>query len=398
MKALRFLISVLLSASLSQADEAYIPGQAVSGTFDSIGLDFLEYHCFDCHDDATAEADLNLMELGAIDETNAATWKSVWAQIALQEMPPKKKEQPEVIERLQFTDWIIQELEKTMADKGGFHAHRDPGKANFLDHDLLFGPLPEGIQLQPTSSPKRIWRITPSEHITRLNEFINTEPKYNSEFPGLRTHGDAVSINHGGELKLYFGVDRIIDWSGGTVAYATAVKAIPVVLSPARPHGLKNYANFSTVNSAEATQILSKANDILKYMAYGPLSLAKYPEQITDDPAEYWEAVTRGDDRGLPSSITYNTKTIRPLTPLYHLLKEQKKAFTDEQLRPVIEHLFEMLTFRPIKPDEAEHYLSLLKDTIQKIGPEDPSRTRRARNCRQIRPSHAARLGARPRP
>ncbi len=65
-----------------------------------------------------------------------------------------------------------------MRDKGGFHAHLDPNKGNFVDHDLLFGPLPDGIKLVPTSSPARIWRVTPQEHITRLNELINTEPEF----------------------------------------------------------------------------------------------------------------------------------------------------------------------------------------------------------------------------
>ena len=134
MNALRlFLGLVFLTASLSSTAEPHIPGQLVPKDFETIGLDFLEYHCFDCHDDSITRADLNLMELGPVNETNAHTWKSVWAQIALQEMPPKKKEQPETIERLEFTDWIVQELQKTMADKGGFHAHREPSKGNFLD-------------------------------------------------------------------------------------------------------------------------------------------------------------------------------------------------------------------------------------------------------------------------
>jgi hypothetical protein len=76
-------------------------------------------------------------------------------------MPPKTEEQPGVIERLRFVDWIVQELQREMADKGGFTAHLDPKKGNFVDHDLLFKPLPEGIQLVPTSSPARIWRVTP---------------------------------------------------------------------------------------------------------------------------------------------------------------------------------------------------------------------------------------------
>ena len=372
MNALRlFLGLVFLTISLSSTAEPHIPGQLVPKDFETIGLDFLEYHCFDCHDDSITRADLNLMELGPVNETNAHTWKSVWAQIALQEMPPKKKEQPETIERLEFTDWIVQELQKTMADKGGFHAHRDPSKGNFLDHNLLFGPLPEGIQLEPTFSPKRIWRVTPSEHITRLNELINTEPAYDPKRPGLRTHGDAVSTNHGGELKLYFGVDRIINWVGGTVAYATAVKSVPVVLSPARKHGFDNYAEFATVNSAESTQILAKANDILKYMAYGPLSLVDSPAQITDDPMSYQLVQPPGDIRGLPSAITYSTKVVRPLTPIYHLLKDPEAAFTEEGLREAISYLFEMLTFRPASAKEIDNYLALINDTIANLGKEE---------------------------
>ncbi|MGJ8725364.1 MAG: DUF1588 domain-containing protein [Roseibacillus sp.] len=361
----------LLTANLSPAEEPHIPGRFVPGDFDTIGLDFLEFHCYDCHDDVNPKADLNLMDLGPVDETNAATWKSVWAQIALQEMPPKKKDQPETIERLRFTDWIVQQLETTMADKGGFHAHQEPSKANFIDHDLLFGPLPDGIKLKPTSSPKRIWRLTPSEHITRLNDLINTEPEYDPENPGLRTHGDAVSVNHGGELKLYFGVDRITNWVGGTVAYATAVKSVPVVLSPARKHGFDNYADFDTVNSAETTQILAKAHDILQYMAYGPLSLVSSPAQITDDPSSYDLVKPPGDIRGLPSALTYNTKVLRPLTPIYELLKNPESEFTDEGLRDAISHLFEMLTFRPPTTLETDSYLALVQDTIAKLGKED---------------------------
>ncbi|MEJ6634239.1 MAG: DUF1588 domain-containing protein [Akkermansiaceae bacterium] len=371
MKALCFLLGFAFLKASSQAAGTHVPGQIVPGSFDTIGLDFLEFHCFECHDDADAEADLNLMELGPPDETNTDLWKSIWAQVALKEMPPKKKEQPEVIERLRFTDWIIQNLEKTMADKGGFHAHRDPAKANFIDHDLLFSPLPEGLKLEPTSSPKRIWRITPSEHITRLNELINTEPKYDPTKPGLRTHGDAVSTNHGGELKLYFGVDRITNWEGGTVAYATAVKSIPVVLSSARKHGFDNYADLATVNSAETTQILAKAHDILKYMAYGPLSLVASSAQITDDRASYQRVKPPGDIRGLPSAITYNTKVTRPLTPVYHLLKNPEADFTDQGLREAIAHLFEMLTFQPPTPAESDSYLALVKDTIAKLGKEE---------------------------
>ncbi|HVX59150.1 MAG TPA: c-type cytochrome domain-containing protein, partial [Pirellulales bacterium] len=243
----------LLSAASA---ETYTPGQKIDKDFDGFARPFLVRYCVDCHGDSEPEGNLSLHDLGAVDEVNSGVWKSVWAQVTLKEMPPEDMQQPGVVERLQFSDWIVGELTRVMRDKGGFRAHLDPNKGNFVDHELLFGPLPEGVKLAPTSSPARLWRVTPQEHITRLNELINTEPKFDSEKPGLHTHGDVVPTNHGGELKLYFGTDRIIKWQGGTVAYATSVKSVPAVLSSARDHGLENYPDFYTVNSAEATQIM----------------------------------------------------------------------------------------------------------------------------------------------
>tara|TARA_R110002096_G_scaffold29509_5_gene88959 strand:+ start:23422 stop:26028 length:2607 start_codon:yes stop_codon:yes gene_type:complete len=364
-----FLAVVAGLGTVLQAADTYTPGEPIGGDFDNFALDFLDRHCVECHDDVTTKGDLNLLELGAVDETNAALWKAVWAQVALEEMPPKKKKQPEVIDRLRFTDWVVDELQTAMKDKGGFYAHLDPNKGNFISHDLLFGPLPEGVKLIPASSPARIWRVTPQEHITRLNELINTEPEFDPGKPGLRTHGDVVPTNHGGELKLYFGTDRIIRWEGGTVAYATAVKSVPVVLSSARKHGFENYPDFYTVNSSEATQILGKAEDILQYMASGPLSLVGLPEQITDDPKTYDKVKPKGDLRGLPTAIVYNTKVVRPMTPVYDLM--QAPEVTDANLRAAVDYLFEALTFRPPTAQESADYLEIVNDSIAKVGKEN---------------------------
>ncbi len=364
---LAFSAWVSISAT-AQPVLPYTPGKPVGGNFEDFASKFLENHCFDCHDQETSKGNLSLEDLGPVDETNAGIWKSVWAQVTLQEMPPKRKPQPDTVERLRFSDWIVGELQLAMQDKGGFHAHHDPNKANYLDHKLLFGPLSEGIELTPSASPARLWRVTPQEHITRLNELINTEPPYDADKPGQRTHGDVVPTNHGGELKLYFGTDRIIRWEGGTVAYATAVKSVPAVLSSARKHGLENYPDFYTVNSAEATQILGKAEDLLKYMAYGPLSLAK-PEQITDNPKTYDKVKPEGDLRGLPSAIVYSTKTVRPITPIYKLM--QADGVTDERLTEAVNYLFEALTFRPPTDDETTEYLEIVQDAIAKVGKED---------------------------
>lgn len=365
--SLGVLASVRPSLRSAQAAEVYIPGRPISEDYDSLAKPFLAEHCLDCHGESDPEGDLSLHDLGPVDDLNSGVWKSVWAQVALKEMPPKDMEPPEVVDRLRFTDWIVGELKQAMRDKGGFQAHLDPNKGNFVDHELLFGTLPDGVRLVPTSSPSRIWRVTPQEHITRLNELINTEPAYDSAKPGLRTRGDVVPTNHGGELKLYFGTDRIIKWQGGTVAYATSVKSVPAVLSSARVHGLENYPDFYTVNSAEATQILGVAEDIIEYMAYGPLSIAE-PYQITDDPKSI-EDKMKGDLRGLPTSLVYSTKVTRPLTPVYELMNAD--GVNDERLRAAVDYLFEALTFRPPEPSESDEYLSIVQQSIDKLGKED---------------------------
>ncbi|MHC4876631.1 MAG: DUF1588 domain-containing protein [Planctomycetota bacterium] len=363
----RFAIAILLASSISSVSvaETYTPGQKIARDYDGFAKQFLSSHCADCHGEDDPEGGLSLVDLGPVDDLNSGTWKSIWAQVTLKEMPPADADQPQVVARLQFSDWIVGELQRVMRDKGGFSAHLDPDKANYLDHDLLFGPLPEGIRLVPTSSPARIWRVTREEHITRLNELINTEPGFDPEKPGLRTRGDVVPTNHGGELKMYFGTDRIIKWQGGTVAYATSVKSVPAILSSARAHGLENYPDFYTVNSAEATQIMGVAHDIIRYMAYGPLSIAN-PEQITDDPNTY---KMEGDIRGLPTALVYSTKVVRPLTPVYELMKDE--GVTEERLRAAVDYLFEALTFRPPTQQESADYLTIVKQSVEKLGKED---------------------------
>ena len=64
--------ALLLCGAVYLYAEPYVPGEPVSGTFQSRAEPFLENHCFDCHDDETSEAGLNLLELGPVDQINAA--------------------------------------------------------------------------------------------------------------------------------------------------------------------------------------------------------------------------------------------------------------------------------------------------------------------------------------
>ena len=217
-----FALLLFCGEPLANADQ-YIPGRPVNKGFAEFAEPFLAKHCVDCHGGSDPAGKLSLGNLGGVDSANADIWKSVWAQVTLREMPPRDADQPEVLSRLQMSDWIVGELTRALQGKGGFVDHQDPNKANYINHGLLFGDLPKQIRLIPSSSPTRIWRVTREEHITRLNELINKEPAYQPAKPGQRTQGDVVPTNHGGELKMYFGTDRIIQWQGGTVAYATAV-------------------------------------------------------------------------------------------------------------------------------------------------------------------------------
>ncbi len=360
-------LTLLWSLSSATHGETYTSGTKVDKSFENFASEFLASHCFDCHGDSDPEGNLSLTTLGPVDEVNSAVWKSVWAQVSLKEMPPRDSSEVEVVERLQFSDWIVVELQRVMRDKGGFREHLDPNKGNFVDHDLLFESLPPEIKLIPTSSPARIWRVTPQEHMTRLNALINQEPEFDLQKPGLRTQGDFVPTNHGGELKIYFGTDRIIKWQGGTVAYATAVKSTPAILSSARSHGLENYSDFSTVNSAEATQVFGVAGDLIRYMARGPLSIAA-AYQITDDPKSI-EDKMQGDIRGLPSSLVYSTKVMRPLTPIVSLFEATKPS--DSGLREAVRFLFEALCFRPPEPEEEDRYVTIVEQTVDKLGKEE---------------------------
>ncbi len=101
MNRLTFALAVAVLAvhgTAAQAADIYTPGETPRGNFKNFAQGFMDSHCFDCHDNETKKGNLSLENLGPVDETNAAVWKSVWAQVTLQEMPPKKKSQPALVD------------------------------------------------------------------------------------------------------------------------------------------------------------------------------------------------------------------------------------------------------------------------------------------------------------
>ena len=343
-------------------DVAHADGQQ---TFESLARPFLQKHCLDCHGPDSQEGDVSFHKLTGVDTDNVELWKRVWEQVALKEMPPRDEiNQPAPIDRLRLSKWITGEIERAMKDKGGFHAHRHPSKGNHLDHDLLFGTVPEG--LEPASTPARIWRIQPQEHLTRLNELINREPDFNPERPGLRTRGDFIGPNLEGEVKVYFGLDRLIGWVGGTAAYAAAITGFSPVFSTEAHHGLRNYPMLYSVNGSEATQIAAIAEDVLHFMAYGPDA---EPYQFADKVGDIDNKYKHESLRGLSQSLFYSKSPKRPLTPVYELMNEP--GVSDDRLRAAVNYLFEALTCRPPSTSESDEYLGVLKEAIDDLGKEE---------------------------
>jgi hypothetical protein len=336
-------------------------------TFDAVAKPFLETNCLQCHDADSQEGGVAFHDLTEINVENSDLWKRIWEQVALNEMPPREEDsRPDAMARYKFSQWITTGLVVALKDVGGFKTHLHPSKGNHLDHELLFGREYPAEQLEPPSSPARIWRIQPQEHLTRLNALINSEPEYDPRRPGVRTRGDRILPNPQGEVKVYYGLDRVMGWVGGSAAYAAAITGFPPVLATDDTHGLRNYADQYSVNGSEATQIASLAEDILKFMAYGP-DAEKY--QFADRVGEIDAKYKHGDLRGLAQSLFYSNTVKRPLTPVYDLV--QQEEFSEEAKAAAINYLFESLTGRRPRPDELNQYVAVLDRAVADLGKEE---------------------------
>lgn len=348
---LNFLISPLAYAG---PGESIKPGDA---DFKKKIKPFFENYCFACHDEETKKGDISLESLSDINADNASIWKRVWEQVALKEMPPRKKtNQPKLIERLEVSNWITDGLTKALINKGGYNDHLRPIKGNHLDHDLLFTTVHKN--LEPASTPARIWRIHPQEHLVRLNDLICLKRKYDPERPGLWTHGDHIPSNLEGQVKAYLGLDSYI--GSFDDAYDFGVNGFQSSLTMIRDHGLRNYPFLYSVNSSEATQIAGIAETILRFMVHGPAGEPyQFAENIKDIPGKY---------RNL-NLLFYSKEIKRPLTPVYELMKTP--GVSDERLKEVISFLFEALTLRPPSTEETASYLKIVNKSIKELGKEE---------------------------
>ena len=85
---------------------------------------FFETHCYDCHDEATSKADLNLEGLTRLigNNTDALNWQDILDQLNAGEMPPKKKPRPPKDELAGVVGDLteaLQAAQKMLKDSGG---------------------------------------------------------------------------------------------------------------------------------------------------------------------------------------------------------------------------------------------------------------------------------------
>ena len=312
--------------------------------------------------------------MNGINADNARLWKSILEQVALKEMPPrKKKTQPGVRERQQVVELIVAEMQHVLKDKGGFNEHLHPSKGNLLDHDLLFGELPKN--LEPTSSPARIWRLHPQEHFTRLNELVTIVPPYNPEKPGVRARGDHVPANYRFGINTYLGIQDTIDWVGSSFSLHSGLEKITPVLSTKVKRGLQNYPHLYSVNISETLRIANDAEAIIRFLAYGPKGKAfQFVDTVGDiDQKHKGTAIYKGrtiqTKHGVPEGVFYRKTSNRPMTPVYDLMAEP--GVSDERLKAAVEFLFEALTLRPPTAEETAAYLRIARKSIDDLGKEE---------------------------
>ncbi len=105
---------------------------------------FLETHCYECHDDIEAEADLNLLDLDfdPSDPANFSIWERVFRKVHEGEMPPKENKRPVEKDLEAFLSSIANPLHETdralIETEGRVQARRlTREEYEYSLHDLL---------------------------------------------------------------------------------------------------------------------------------------------------------------------------------------------------------------------------------------------------------------------
>ncbi|MGE9268730.1 MAG: DUF1588 domain-containing protein, partial [Verrucomicrobiales bacterium] len=98
---------------------------------------FLEDHCYDCHDSASAKGGLNMeaLDFQVGKEENLEAWTHIYDRLQAGEMPPKRKEQPKADDKAAFLKALAAPLIKTDEQRLAQHGRGSLRRLNRYEYE-----------------------------------------------------------------------------------------------------------------------------------------------------------------------------------------------------------------------------------------------------------------------
>ena len=179
MRKTRRITATLTAILLNCLMGALVSAQDASGADHSFSItegthDFLENHCYDCHDADTQKGDIRLDNLTDLENPKRLDLLNrMQEQLYFRHMPPKKKDQPDEEERKAILSVISAEL-------GVYEASTLEGKlqkpeyGNYVDHEKLFSGEYQDL---PGFTYDRRWLISEYIFNAKFQRMLENKPK-----------------------------------------------------------------------------------------------------------------------------------------------------------------------------------------------------------------------------
>ena len=334
---------------------------------------FIENYCIDCHDRETKAGNFNIESLQSVTASNSIHWQKVWEQVSLKEMPPRTEKQPSKLDRMHFVNGVIKGLQEASHDQGGFHENQLPSKGNYVDHDLLFSDTVK--QVEPASTPSRMWRIHPAAYLVKLKELVHNTPKYNPKYPGQVASGDPVMVSKimtdTGDLRLSLGSDQVMGIRNGS-GWPNGFPSVRQVQSLSDERGLQDFPVMYQVTSDEMQLLVTNAKAVLKHMIVGSVDV---PDYMWRDPEKFTlyrigTMIVDGKKRNFADREgchLYIKGYQRKYSPFMDIM-ETDELPTQAQLEKLVPFLFHALTGRNPRVEELDQQIAFIQTEVKALG------------------------------
>ena len=124
------------------------------------------------------------------------------------DMPPKKKKQPQDIERAKVIYWVQKAIQGT-PEADTFHKKLlKPDYGNYVSHEKLFSGE---IKTKPFS-PSRIWRLSPEVFNHNKKHQLNQSPyTYTTSTRGIRDYSATSGVDQSSVQMMMLNIKQILD-------------------------------------------------------------------------------------------------------------------------------------------------------------------------------------------